>query len=163
MYLNQWGEIEQILRTINFQPYNPGMLHIHAIAGDEIQEDQVNEKAIDDITTLRYNIENDDLESLQEWLDQKYEPYTVNMDGHDEWYDPNKGVLSVAAAIDLCRRYRESLKLPIQILKNNIQSSTDLIESINMNDYYKKSEVDNLLQAYDNRIKALEAKCANIE
>ncbi len=58
------------------------------------------------------------------------------------------------------------MKFPIMILAKNMEA----INNINMDEYYKKSEVDEMLQQKDaiieslaNRIAALEKKCANIE
>ena len=61
------------------------------------------------------------------------------------------------------------MKLPISILAHELSlvkekaNKKHPLDDINMDEYIKKSEVEELLKAYDNRIKALEAKCANIE
>ena len=104
-----------------------------------------------------------------EWCETDYQRLDDPEKFEDNWINPEKAVLSLSATVDVCNRMRESMKLPIGILAHELSSVKEKVnkkhplDDINMDEYIKKSEVEELLMAYDNRIKALEAKCANIE
>ncbi|KAK8837125.1 hypothetical protein M9Y10_037180 [Tritrichomonas musculus] len=99
------------------------------------------------------------LGSLIKWCEADYKRLDDPTKFKDNWFNPDKAVLSLSATIDICNRMRDSMKFPIMILAKNMEA----INNVNMDEYYKKSEVDELLKAYDARISALEKKCANIE
>ncbi len=106
------------------------------------------------------------LGSLIKWCETDYKRLDDPTKFKDNWFNPDKAVLSLSATIDICNRMRDSMKFPIMILAKNMEA----INNINMDEYYKKSEVDEMLQQKDaiiesleNRIAALEKKCANIE
>ncbi|KAK8834093.1 hypothetical protein M9Y10_020179 [Tritrichomonas musculus] len=99
------------------------------------------------------------LNTLMKWCEKEYKRLDDPTKFKDNFYNPDKAVLSLSATIDICNRMRDSMKLPIMILAKNIEA----LNKVNMNEYYKKSEVDELIKTYENRISALEKKCANIE
>ena len=106
------------------------------------------------------------LGSLIKWCEKDYKRLDDPTKFKDNWFNPDKAVLSLSATIDICNRMRDSMKFPIMILAKNMEA----FNNVNMDEYYKKSEVNEMLQQKDaiiesltNRIAALEKKCANIE
>ncbi|WP_347294438.1 hypothetical protein, partial [Helicobacter typhlonius] len=61
------------------------------------------------------------LDILMEWCDKKYKRLDDPTKFKNNWINPEKAVFTVSAAIDVCNRMRDSMKLPIKILAHELR------------------------------------------
>ena len=61
------------------------------------------------------------IDILMEWCDKKYKRLDDPTKFKNNWINPEKAVFTVSAAIDVCNRMRDSMKLPIKILAHELR------------------------------------------
>ena len=101
------------------------------------------------VKSVNAETEKNILDTLMEWCDSDYNRLDDPERYEDDWINPDKAVLSVASAIDICNRMRHSMKLPIKILAYTLKEVETKTNISNVLDEYATiDEVNNVLKEY---------------
>ena len=84
------------------------------------------------------------LEAICEWCEKEYQPITsINFNEEDGDDDPSKVLMTMPATIDICNRFRHTLKPVINVIANKVNELDDKVNNI---------DVSNELSTLENKI-----------
>ncbi|KAK8895670.1 hypothetical protein M9Y10_024140 [Tritrichomonas musculus] len=84
------------------------------------------------------------LEAICEWCEREYQPITsINFNEEDGDDDPSKVLMTMPATIDICNRFRHTLKPVINVIANKVNELDDKVNNI---------DVSNELSTLENKI-----------
>ena len=97
------------------------------------------------------------LKAICEWCEREYQPITsIDFNEEDGDDDPSKVLMTMPATIDICNRFRHTLKPVINVIGSNVNELDDKVNNIDVSEQMTaiETKINDKLKEYINKDKS---------